>query len=597
MKMKIVKILCIGLFACGSVWAAPDGHVPGIGVDTAGVYLLRNKEYNKLGWEVPAFSAALDELGVEFLVDHYLHIHGAGKTHEENYTNTLADIQSLSAWLKSTGREYIWNVEDPNFVESLEYVPGENLYEPEPGQHYFKAPQELLRALQKSPAILGLCYDEWGHMLLSNSRFMKNDENGTPAGDMPAWADTSNLKLRDAYDLATEKLIENKAYNDRFGQMSLVELVRPVMQHLFARTGWSIGQKLLKNAWTPVPLAMGLGAAIQYEQNGCDFWVTPDLWSNIGYPGHSTEELRSALLAGHWVGASRIYVENLDWDNARKNRGRHIDAYGMKGSLVFFEGLDSYQVTPYGEIFKWYTQNYRTQNPVPYTWRDARCKVAIVRFPDSCWGARGSWFRDRLLGSKIEQSSPRTEAWFSIWHQLTLGDIPDRGGLLLNGIYAKQFGPRFFCPAPPTLVFDHRVGNEHPNFDFRGAELLFLTGVEITPATFAAVERHLQKTGARAVILKSLLPAGYKPNKSWLVVDSFEDPRVAKWVEPILPPEDEMQFLFGEHEVVFKKINRDRIQVFLNGNAVSPIIQSNSQTSLSADGKEIRHWPVRSEGE
>ena len=51
--------------------------------------------------------------------------------------------------------------------------------------------------------------------------------------------------------------------------------------------------------------------------------------------------------------------------------------------------------------------------------------------------------------------------------------------------------------------------------------------VEIMPETFATVDRHLQKTVAKAVILKSLLPEGFKPNVNWLVVDSFDDPDVA----------------------------------------------------------------------
>jgi len=306
----------------------------------------------------------------------------------------------------------------------------------------------------------------------------------------------------------------------------------------------------------------------------------------MGYPGHSTEELRSALLAGHWVGASRVYVENLDYDNINKKEHHH-DAHDMKGSLVFFEGPKKYRLTPYGEVFKWYTKNYRTQNPVPYTWRDARCKVAIVRFPDSCWGARGGWFRDRLLGSKIESSTPATEAWFSIWNQLTLGTIPKTGLSFHSKGAAGKLGPRFFCPVPPTLVFDHRVGNEHPDFDFRGAKILFLTGTEITRETFKAVNRHLQKTGAKAVLLKSLVPDGFKPNSRWIIVDSFDDPKVQKLLKPVLPPNDEMQYIFGDHKVVFKKINRDRIQVFLNGKPASPIIKSNSKTSLSKKGTEL----------
>ena len=194
-----------------------------------------------------------------------------------------------------------------------------------------------------------------------------------------------------------------------------------------------------------------------------------------------------------------------------------------------------------------------------------------MRFSDSCWGQSNSWLRDRLLGSKIEPSTPETEAWFSIWNQLTLGTIP-KEGLSFHNNAAKDLGPRVFCPAPPTLVFDHQVGNTHPNFDFRGAELLFLTGVKITPETFETVEKHLERTGAKAVLLKSLAPAGFESNDNWLVVDSFDDPAVSEWMQPILPKEDELQFLFGAYEVVFKEIGRDRIQVYVDGQAVSEVL-------------------------
>lgn len=551
-----------------SLSAIVDGYLPSIGVDTAGAYLFRHQDYKAMGWEVPAFTEALDELGVEFLMDHYLWLHEGG-SHEENYSNTAADIQTLAGWLKSTGRDYIWNVEYPNFEESFEYIPGQNLFEPEPGQHYFKVPEELMRELQKSSNMHGLCYDEWEHMLLSNSRFIKDGG----LGDKPAWANTAELSLFDAYDLTLEKLIETRVRNDRYGQLSVVETVWPVMHHLFARAGWTLAPKLMKESWTPVPLAMGLGAAVQYEGTGCDFWVTPDLWSYNNYPGHSLDEFRSSLLISHWMGASRLYVENFDYNNPSETR-RHPDADGMRGSLVYFESTDQYQLTPYGEVFKWYSKGYHPQHAIPYTWRDARCKVAIVRFSDSCWGQSDSWLRDRLLGSKIEQSTPETEAWFSIWNQLTLGTIP-KEGLSFHSNAAKGLGPRVFCPAPPTLVFDHQVGNIHPNFDFRGAELLFLTGVKITPETFETVEKHIERTGAKAVLLKSLAPAGFESNDNWLVVDSFDDPAVSEWMQPILPKEDELQFLFGAYEVVFKEISRDRIQVYVDGQAVSQNIVTN----------------------
>lgn len=587
-------IFLVSLFS----YAGPVQHIPKVGVDTAGTYLTRNKNYAGLGWEFPVFCDALKELGIDFLIDHYLEIHDTG-TYEENYAQTVEDINGLCEYLRAAGMEYIWNTEAVNWRESSEYVSGKNLFEPEPGLHYFQMPDELCKAFSKCPNVVGVCYDEMEHMQLNNNRFMKSGATG----DMPAFADTTALSLTDAYPLMLKQLKKIKFGYDKYNQRCMVENVWPVMQHIYARAGWTISPKIMKEGWTPVPLAMALGAAVEYERNGCDVWLNPDLWFCGHYPGHSTEELRSSLLLSHWTGATGICVENLDYVNIRnpehdpeaaKNfdyskalQGKHHrDAHGQWGSLVFFDSAEKYTLTPYGEVLKWYANDYNNQNPVPYTWRDARCKVAIVRFPDSCWGQKGSFFRDHLLGSKIEHSTAATEAWFSIWNQITLGTIPVNGiSFHCKGVKYK-FGPRFFCPAPPTLVFDHRVGNEHPDFDFRGAEVIFLTGVSVTPETVAAVKRYVEKSGATAIMLRSLAPSGFEPSDRFFMTDSFYDPRVSKALVPVLPPEDEMQFLFGEHEVVAKKIDRDRIQMFVDGKAVSPVVKSDSKTSLQ-DGKEL----------
>ena len=97
----------------------------------------------------------------------------------------------------------------------------------------------------------------------------------------------------------------------------------------------------------------------------------------------------------------------------------------------------------------------------------------------------------------------------------------------------------------------------------------------------------MKRGGGGEVVLKSLVADGFKSTSEWLVVDSFDDPAVAKWLKPVLPLEDEMEFLFGEHQVVFKKVNRDRIQVFLDGKEVSPVIESDNRTSRTEAGTEM----------
>ena len=110
----------------------------------------------------------------------------------------------------------------------------------------------------------------------------------------------------------------------------LTEDVWPDLYHLFARAGWTLTPKFLKEGFgLPVVASVTLGAALQYADR-THFNVTPDLWGLSRYPGHSLEALRSALLMGYWLGAERIHVENMDFAGTKV---RHSDAT-TTGSLV-----------------------------------------------------------------------------------------------------------------------------------------------------------------------------------------------------------------------------------------------------------------------
>ncbi len=184
------------------------------------------------------------------------------------------------------------------------------------------------------------------------------------------------------------------------------------------------------------------------------------------------------------MGVSRIYVENMDHNNVRgvihqpdkakgfdyasaKQGPHHPDAEGVYGSLVTYPTPETFELTRYGEVVRWYSKDYRHKHGVPYTWRDAKCDFAIVRFPDSVWGQRNSWFEDSPLGSRAVKSTPEMEAWFDIWHLLSHGNIPREGLSFHSHAVKYKLASRFFVPSSATLVFDHRIGDEHPDFDFR----------------------------------------------------------------------------------------------------------------------------------
>ncbi|MEN6386890.1 MAG: hypothetical protein ABFD79_17050 [Phycisphaerales bacterium] len=577
----------------------PDGkNIPYFGVDTAGAHLSRNKAYGKEGWYYPAFEKALKELNVDFLMDHYYELQSARRD-ANNKQNSVKKLTDLSAFLQKNNISYIWNLEKANWTETFEYEKGKNFFEPEPGLHYFKAPPEIMEMFKKDSYLQNVCYDEIDHMQLTNNKFI-NDEK---TGDIPALVNTTGMDFIQAYEAIYKK---TKLLSDYYAQYDVkceAEMVWPVMHHIFAKAGWIISPKLLKESFNPVPIAMALGAAIEYEASGCDIDFNPDLWFCSHYPGHSVDSLKSALIAAHWLGATKIYVENLDYINIKKTihqpdkakdfdyssaeqGDHHPDAEGIKGSLVSYLDANNVKLTKYGEIAKWYSGEYRYSHPREYTWRDARCKIAIVRFPDSCWGQKGTFFGDTLLGAKNLHSNETTEAWFKIWNMLTDNTIPDTGisfhipqvreAVRAGGVGKdNKWGPRFFCPIPPVLVFDHRIGDEQPEFDFRGAEVIFLTGVNVTPATQHLLQQQVS-AGKVCISLPELAPNEVKSkydSKSgkakvvksgsgkWILTSNFSDAAVKQVIKPYLPPNDEMQYLFKNKSIIFKKIDKDSDEI------------------------------------
>jgi hypothetical protein len=573
----------------------PDGKaIPYFGVDTAGTYLSRNKDYGKEGWYYPAFEKALKELNVDCLNDHYYELQAVSPD-ANNKELSKKKLMDLAKFLEKNNINYTWNLERANWTEYFEYEKGKNFLEPEPGLHYFKVPPEIMEIFKNDRYLQNVCYDEIEHMQLSNNKFTNRERTG----DISALANTTGMDFLQAYESIYKKVKELSDYYAQYDAKCQAEMVWPVMQHIFARAGWIVSPKLLKESFNPVPIAMTLGAAIEYESKGCDVDFNPDLWFCSHYPGHSIESLKSALIAAHWLGATKIYVENLDYINVKKpihqpdkakdfdyssaeQGDHHPDAEGIKGSLVSYLDANNMKLTKYGEVAKWYSGEYRYANPREYTWRDARCKIAIVRFPDSCWGQKGTFFGDNLLGAKNLHSTNATEAWFKIWNILSDGTIPNTGlsfhiSEIRNAVRAggvgkdNKWGSRFFCPIPPVLVFDHRIGDEQPGFDFKGAEVLFLTGVNVTAATQQLLLKQVS-AGKVCISLPELAPDEVKSkydSKSgkaqvinsgsgkWILTSDFSDEMVKQVLKPYLPPNDEMQYLFKNKSIIFKKIDND----------------------------------------
>ncbi len=90
------------------------------------------------------------------------------------------------------------------------------------------------------------------------------------------------------------------------------------------------------------------------------------MWGLWGYPSHSPDQYRSALLLAYHIGADCIYTESLCLGPT-------------PGAPYQFHSLaevtkDDYQLTPYGEVAKQFMHEYVPSHP--RVSRAARCDRA-----------------------------------------------------------------------------------------------------------------------------------------------------------------------------------------------------------------------------
>ena len=124
----------------------------------------------------------------------------------------------------------------------------------------------------------------------------------------PLFAPTQNLGVRQAYEAVYQGAKRQAEKYRQVGYSMMTEQVFPVMFHTFARAGADVCPKFLKEGRDSIFAAIAVGAAKQYDR---EFGVAPDLWGQSGFPGHPPEELRCSLLHAYWMGATKIFVENV----------------------------------------------------------------------------------------------------------------------------------------------------------------------------------------------------------------------------------------------------------------------------------------------
>jgi hypothetical protein len=492
------------------------------------------------------------------------------------FNNTYGDIQG--PWVRDFGR--------------AEYTP------------------EQLAYAAATGLFLGVIWDEVEH------RQLHQYDMGTNG---PYFFDARGLSVTQCYDRMVESVREVTERYGRSGAASVAELVFPVSMHSLARAGMIPAPKLLKESYGPLVLAIAMGAALQY---GCECWAVLDLWGvryfwgsrtvctfEGGNPGHNTDEYRSALLLGYWMGLDAVYTEGLynlivpihttpeEWAEIRANPIRHR---GTENPLVTNYRKKGYVLTEYGKWHRWFVRHYLPAHPRPFTFRDIRPEVAVIALPDTTWcrrdSATGFGSRQILFGPGGPAKEARHEALIDVVHVLTHGKV-SREGLAewaspeyrhheeirksMDGFkdpceYPYDDTHTGFCPLNGVVFFDHLV--DEPRL--KDIPLLICVGETLSESTSQAIRRCVQR-GAKCLALPHLFPdlAAAQPKRgdsavisqgrgSMLLTDDVDGEAARAFVAPHLDAPDVVRYRFGDHEIRLSPLAGDerRLGMTMDGN-------------------------------
>lgn len=432
--------------------------------------------------------------------------------------------------------------------------------------------QEAVAHAKGSTRYRGVVFDELEHV-----------RQLWPYSPIPLTKPDEFKTFRQAYEGTLDGYTRLGDKFEKLGSPVTATHVWPVMHHIAARAGFSVCPKICKEFFSPVSLAIGMGAARQY---GRELWADCDLWFYDMIPGHNPEEFKSNLLLAYWLGVDLVYVEGAGYNLYPAGN------QGMPFSLANKINDDTHQLTPHGEVLRWFCREYVPSHPRDYSFRDVKPNIAIVRFEDTCHGQRYTDFPDNLYGSPNLHSDSDTEAWLQIWNVLTSGKT-GRDGLSLFKTWVAPSGyqrgvekgaaasyasrpasadmHRFFIPMNGVVVYDETVGYDL----LRDVPLIYLTGKEVSEATMAAVRKCVGE-GSVCVAWGPLAARhGYPDWKEgvkvvsegkgkMILTDDFGLGAVVREVNHLIGHPDKISYRFGDHQVALKRATDNEITVTID---------------------------------
>ncbi len=415
--------------------------------------------------------------------------------------------------------------------------------------HFYQPDKQIVRALCQSKKFLGFTYDEAEHWQMNGV----NVTSG-PQPFVSHFADTQNLNLEDAHKAVQNNLkklmsrcfpgFARNAFNTNKLPVVMLENVFPVMMHMFAKAGFGMSMKLLKESVTPVQLGMALGACAQYH---VPLWPCIDMWGLGGYQvQHKPTDVLSALRMSFYTGSQRCYIENFNYEDSLYS--------SSNGHAVLNE---------YAEAIRKFRSEELPELKRSWQPHDFRPTIAIIRYEDSDWGqmpAKG-WILGTLFGSNVMPDDD-TRYWHRIW-SLIMHQKTAPVGVNFNQRLGGVTPMNIFFPSNNAGVFDHTVTNAEL---FSRTKLVFLTGKHISAGTMRMLH-GLVKDGVTVVTTSRLAPHGMTLKKnqvfselksgdgSWIVCDDVLNTEAAVRLAPMLGSANEFRLGFHNHTVTFRQPN------------------------------------------
>ena len=225
------------------------------------------------------------------------------------------------------------------------------------------------------------------------------------------------------------------------------ELKQACVRQVISEPGFTVAPKLLKESWTPVVMALGIGAALQYER---ELWILAD-FRNITvenypktFPGHNPCKLASAMRIAYHMGADALYVK----------------IYNFKDALAKLTP-DSAELTAYGKEIARFNKEYLPATPRPYSYRNVRPEMAIIRMEDTDFGLANKFWKNQPYGAKNLQANARTKNWMKAVHLLSHEVILHQAVDWNAGhVYENKVEHILFAPFNNVVVFEGAPGKD-----------------------------------------------------------------------------------------------------------------------------------------